>query len=380
MDEAPKRLARDLPLQREAVQLAEAAVERSAAGGVVHVPQAQPGRLQREAALLLAPPQRRLAPPALGDVAEDRLHREPAVEQDRGRGCLDHDLGAVEAAQRQLDWLVALVRRPQPRRAGARQFEARLVDQREGRDADQVLRPRGAEQGCRLPIGEDDHAVAVDVDGVGRGLDQGPVALLALLQRRLDPGPVGGVAALRSVRAVDGILPAVSAAGIGGDADLDGAAQRGEPGDELIERDRLELAAEDLGEGRPVGPAKPRGFGRRQGPTADRVGDSGGEHSLSARRTRCGALDAGSAGGRARPLGGGHPESPPKRNCRVDRSGARLGPGGPWNRPGGRSSARPGEGRAGPRVGVPAATFTRAGTRAHSRCFPCDCVIGNRPS
>ena len=68
------------------------------------------------------------------------------------------------------------------RRAAPRQLETCLVDQRHGAAADDVGWLLAAEQVGRLLVGEDDHSVAVDVHRVGRGLDQGAVALLALAQ------------------------------------------------------------------------------------------------------------------------------------------------------------------------------------------------------
>jgi hypothetical protein len=128
----PEHRARDLLPGPEPVHRAEAIVAVEPAGGVVEVPHAQPGRLQREAALLLAAPQCRLGPLAPGHVPQHGLHRGPAVEQHRGGGRLGDDGRAVEPTQRQLDQLVAGARLGQPRGAGPRQRQARLVDQGEG--------------------------------------------------------------------------------------------------------------------------------------------------------------------------------------------------------------------------------------------------------
>ena len=137
----------------------------------------------------LAGPQRRLAPAALGDVAQHRLDRQFAVEHDRGRGRLDRNRAAVEPPQDHLHRWVAPAGRVELPGSGTRDGEARLVDQRHGRAADDVGRLPAAEQIGRLLVGQDDHAVTVDMDRVRCRLDQGAVALLAFAQ-----GDVGAAA------------------------------------------------------------------------------------------------------------------------------------------------------------------------------------------
>ena len=78
-------------------------------------------------------------------------------------------------------------------RAVRRRVAARLAGSTSSSNTDRPTRSsgvRGPEQRRRPLVGEDHHPVAVGQDRVGRGLDQRPVARLALAQRRLDRVPL----------------------------------------------------------------------------------------------------------------------------------------------------------------------------------------------
>ena len=113
-----------------------------------------------------------LRPLALRDIAEDDLGCQFAVHQDRGGGGLDGKCRTIQAAIGQARQL----RRWRRARAGPRirisaSVRLSIGDQPEHVTADQVIGAVGAEQGRRLPVGQNDAAMAMRDDCIRRGLD-----------------------------------------------------------------------------------------------------------------------------------------------------------------------------------------------------------------
>ena len=151
------------------------------------------------------------------DVAEDHEHGEPAVDLHGGRGNLGRQALAVEPAKGELGQIVLCPGGDEPGHPGPRQLLAGLVHDLIGAKADQLVGAGGTEECYGLAVGEDNPAGLVDVDRVGRGLDQGAVALLALAQGRLgplalvdvdaDPDPLADGAVLVAHRDATRIVP-----------------------------------------------------------------------------------------------------------------------------------------------------------------------------
>ena len=151
--------------------------------GVVHVP-GQP---------LVRAPQLRLGRLARGQVAAHDLDRRPAIEQHLGRRDLDRERGPVQPAVGELGGADLRARLGQGGRAGASERQAGGVDEVEHGVPDQLCWRAGAEEPGCLHVGENHDAFPVGEDGGGRGLDQRPVASLALAQSLVGPAALGGI-------------------------------------------------------------------------------------------------------------------------------------------------------------------------------------------
>ena len=115
-----------------------------------------------------------LQPLALGDVGHDHLDRRLAVIDEGNARHADVEQGGVEQARLVFPRMHLLIDK-----GGA----CAGIDQARGdRAAQQLHGLRGAEQALRRGIGEDHTAVDLDQDGIGRQLDEQPVALFAFAQ------------------------------------------------------------------------------------------------------------------------------------------------------------------------------------------------------
>ena len=130
---------------------------------------------------------------ALRDVAEGRLDGQAIIELDASTRGLDRERRAVEAAEDELGRIDAVPGALELAHSSASEIHALLHDLLEQGSAQEKMWLLSAEQVGSGAIGEDDLALSMNQNRIGPGFDQGPVALLALLQGYDGPTSFGDV-------------------------------------------------------------------------------------------------------------------------------------------------------------------------------------------